>query len=152
VIINIQNISRNSQMSPGLLADIAGTGEYTRHFDADRFSACIKQALLVAVVTCDKRHEGVCVCTRSLIPDSCEIDMICVGDGFRSKGLGRKLLSHSLRNMRGMKMQNAFLWVNENNTEALKFFAGFGFKPDGKRRTSKSGMPGEELRMKIDII
>ena len=152
MIINIQNISHNSQMSPGLLADIAGTGEYTRHFDADRFSACIKQALLVAVVTCDKRHEGVCVCTKSLIPDSCEIDMICVGDGFRSKGLGRKLLSHSLRNMRGMKMQNAFLWVNENNSEALRFFAEFGFQPDGKRRTSKSGMPGEELRMKIDII
>lgn len=58
MIINIQNISRNSQMSPGLLADIAGTGEYTRHFDADRFSACIKQALLVAVVTWRQATRG----------------------------------------------------------------------------------------------
>lgn len=152
MIINIQNVLKASQFSPVELSGIASTGEYTRHFDSVYFTWCMKQALLISVVSCDKRNEGVCVCTRSMIPDSCEIGIICVTGDHRRIGLGRKLLSHSLRNMRSMRMKNAFLWVNENNAEAMRFFTEFGFQSDGKRRPARNGIPGEELRMKIEII
>ena len=111
----------------------------------------MKQALLTAVVTCDKTVRGVCVCKSSMIPDSCVIDSICIEDDFRRKGLGRKLLAHSLRNMRSFKIKTAFLWVNEYDGDSLAFFRNFGFEPDGKRRSSQNGLPGEELRCKIDI-
>lgn len=151
MIINIQNVLRTSQVSPAVLAGIASTAANTSHLDVYYYHSCMKQALLTAVVTCDKTARGVCVCRSSMIPDSCEIDSICIEDGFRRKGLGRKLLSHSLRNMRSLKIKTAYLWVNENDTESLAFFRTFGFEPDGKRRSSQNGMPGEELRCKIDI-
>lgn len=151
MIINIQNVLRTSQLSPAVLAEIAATGKNTAHLDAYYYRDCMKQALLTAVVTCDKTARGVCVCRKSMIPDSCVIDSICIEDGFRRKGLGRKLLAHSLRNMRSLKIKTAYLWVNENDDDSLAFFRDFGFQPDGKRRGSQNGQPGEELRFKIDI-
>lgn len=151
MIINIQNVLRTSQLSPAVLAGIALTGKATAHLDAYYYCDCMKQALLTAVVTCDKTVRGVCVCKSSMIPDSCVIDSICIEDDFRRKGLGRKLLAHSLRNMRSLKIKTAFLWVNEYDGDSLAFFRNFGFEPDGKRRSSQNGLPGEELRCKIDI-
>ncbi len=151
MIINIQNVLRTSQLSPAVLAGIAHTGENTAHLDVYYYRDCMKQALLTAVVTCDKTPRGVCVCRSSMIPDSCVIDSICIEDCFRRKGLGRKLLAHSLRNMRSLKIKTAYLWVNENDADSLNFFRDFGFEPDGKRRSSQNGKPGEEIRCKIDI-
>ena len=151
MIINIQNVLRTSQLSPAVLAGIASTGQNTAHLDVYYYRDCMKQALLTAVVTCDKMARGVCVCRSSMIPDSCVIDSICIEDGFRRKGLGRKLLAHSLRNMRSLRIKTAYLWINENDGDSLAFFRDFGFEPDGKRRCSHSSLPGEELRCKIDI-
>lgn len=151
MIINIQNVQRTSQLSPAVLAEIAAAGGYTSHLDTYYFQDCMKQALATAVVTVDKEAKGVCVCKSSMIPDGCEIEVICIDKDLRRIGIGRKLLSHSLRNMRSLKIKTAFLWVNENNSEAMSFFLDFGFQPDGKRRASHNGKPGEELRMKIDI-
>lgn len=151
MIINIQNVLRTSQLSPAILAGIASTGDNTAHLDAYYYRDCMKQALLTAVVTCDKTARGVCVCRSSMIPDSCVIDSICVEDGFRRIGLGRKLLAHSLRNMRSLKIKTAYLWVNENDADSLAFFRDFGFGADGKRRSSQNGKSGEEIRCKIDI-
>ncbi len=151
MIINIQNVQRTSQLSPAVLAETAAGGGYTSHLDTYYFRDCMKQALATAVVTVDKAAKGVCVCKSSMIPDSCEIDVICIDKDFQRIGLGRKLLAHSLRNMRSMKIKTAFLWVNENNSDAISFFTEFGFVQDGKQRSSHNGKPGEELRMKIDI-
>lgn len=144
MIINIQNVLRTSQLSPELLAGIARSSEFTSQHDLYYYRDCMKHELLTAVVTCDKAVRGVCVCKRSLIPDSCEIDSLCIDADFRRKGLGRKLLAHSLRNMRSLHIKTAYLWVGEKNSIAMEFFTVFGFKPDGKRR-------GGEVRLKIDI-
>lgn len=152
MIINIQNIQRASQLSPEIPAGIVRTGAYTTQLDAEYFKDRMKQALCTAVITVDRTARGVCVCSASMIPDSCVIDVICIEEGFRGKGLGRKLMAHSLRAMRSLKIRTAFLWVNENNAQAVSFFTGFGFLPDGKRRASHNSMSGEELRYKIDII
>ena len=144
MIINIQNVLRTSQLSPEILAGVAAMSGYTEQLDVNYYRDCIKQALLTAVVYCDKTVRGVCVCRRSMIPDSCEIESICNEDGFRQKGLGKKLLAHSLRNMRSLHIKTAYLWVNDSNSEAVEFFTAFGFRPDGKRHNGGS-------RFKIDI-
>lgn len=145
MIINIQNILRTSQPSPEILAAVARTSEHTAQLDLNYYRAVVNRSLLTAVVYCDKTVRGVCVCSRSMIPDSCEIDSICIEDGFRRKGLGKKLLAHSLRNMRSLHIKTAYLWVTDSNREAVEFFTAFGFKPDGKRQSGGS-------RFKIDII
>lgn len=144
MIINIQNVLRTSQLSPEVLAGVAATSGYTAQLDVYYYRDCMKQALLTAVVWCDKTVRGVCVCKRSMIPDSCEIDSICIEDGFRRKGLGKKLLAHSLRNMRALRIRTAFIWVDDNNGGAIQFLTAFGFQPDGKRHGGRS-------RLKIDI-
>jgi len=144
VIINIQNVLRTSQLSPEVLAGISATSGYTEQLDLYYYRDCMKQALLTAVVTCDKTVRGVCVCKRSLIPDSCEVDSIVIEDDFRHKGLGKKLLAHSLRNMRSLRIRTAFIWVDDRNSEAIEFLTAFGFQPDGKRHGGRS-------RLKIDI-
>ena len=144
MIINIQNVLQTSQLSPAVLAGVASTSGFTAQLDAYYYRDCMKQALLTAVVYCDKSVRGVCVCKRSMIPDSCEIDSICIEEGFRRKGLGKKLLAHSLRNMRSQHIKTAYVWVNDGDAEAVEFFTAFGFKPDGKRHSGGS-------RFKIDI-
>ena len=144
MIINIQNVLRTSQLSPEILANIARSSEFTAQHDIYYYRDCMKQDLLTAIVTCDKTVRGVCICKRSMIPDSCEIDSICIDADIQRKGLGKKLLAHSLRNMRSLHIRTAYLWVSDNNGAAMEFFTAFGFKPDGRRRNG-------EARLKIDI-
>ena len=120
-------------------------------YDIDKIVTLIRSSLLTSVVVCDKVVRAFCVCESSPIPDSCEITGIYVTDGFRGIGLGRKLLSYSLREARGMRYKTAFLWVNSNNKRADKFFRKIGFEPDGKRRLIDPDTDSYELRYRIDI-
>ena len=152
MVISIQNVLRTTHLNYSELASTAcGWNDIPlpEYYD---FLHCMEQSLCTCAVIVDKEVKGVCVCSGSLIPDSCEISFICTEREHRGTGLGRKLLSHALRNMRSLRIRTAFLWVNENNSRAIGFFTDFGFSPDGKRRVSRDHTPGDELRMKIDII
>lgn len=120
----------------------------TEFYDGKYLESCIRESLLTAVITCDKTVRGVCVCRPSQIPDGCEIAALYITEGFQRKGFGRKLLSHTLREMRAKHYKTAFLWIDENSADAIRFFRKFGFSPDGKRRRT-----GElyEQRLRIDI-
>ena len=152
MIINIQNVPRTTHLTFSSLASDSCRWDYISLLDFYDYLHCMEQSLCTAAVTVDKAVKGVCVCSPSLIPDSCEISLLCIEQEHRRTGLGRKLLSHALRNMRSLRIRTAFLWVNENNSAAVSFFTGFGFIPDGRRRPSHNGFSGEELRLKIDII
>ena len=152
MVINIQNVLRTTHLSYTALASTTCRWEYISLLDINDVLHCMEQSLCTAAVLVDREVKGVCVCSPSLIPDSCEIYLLCIEQEHRGIGLGRKLLSHALRDMRSLKIRKAFLWVNENNSAAVSFFTGFGFLPDGKRRASQNGISGEELRFKIDII
>ncbi len=120
-------------------------------YEVDRLPELMKSSLLTSVIVCDKVVRGFCVCERSPIPDGCEISGLYIEDGYRSMGFGRKLLSYTLREARGMKLRTVFLWVGENNTDAERFFRKIGFQPDGKRRLSIPDSETYELRYRIDI-
>lgn len=151
MIINISNVARTSQVSPADMEKTAADCEFIPKRSAHYFQECMRYALLTAVVTCDRTIRGVCVCKTSLIPDACEIETISVSDNYRRIGLGKKLLSHCLRNMRTLKIKSAFVWIDERNTQTVNFFTKFGFRPDGKSRVSQSDRKAEEFRYRIDI-
>lgn len=120
-------------------------------YDDERISALIKDSLFAATVVCDKTVRGFCVLESTPIPDGCEITALYIADGYRGIGLGRKLLSFALREMRARRVKAAFLWLDENNTRAADFFKKIGFEADGKLRHSIGGKDGYERRYRIDI-
>lgn len=154
MIINITNITAASALKgcdyPAMAA-IAAQDRHTARFDGEYYCDAAKSAFLYDI-TCDKLIKGVCVCRDMLIPDSCEVESLCIDAEYKGIGLARKLLSHALRDMRSLKYRAAFVWVNEANESALGFFRRFGFADDGRRRKSRtSGDNGDELRLRIDI-
>lgn len=124
----------------------------TELYDKYYFGSSLLKSLLTAVITCDKTVRGVVICCESKIPDSCEIDVLYISDGFQRRGFGKKLLSHALREMRAKRYKTAFLWINENNEAAINFFTKFGFECDGKRRRdTEINNDTFEKRFRIDI-
>ena len=118
----------------------------------DNTELLVNRSLVTAVVTCDKTVRGVCVCEDSQIPDGCEITALFIADGFQGNGLGRKLLSHALREIRAKNCRAAYLWVDEKNTRAIGFLKKFGFFSNGKIRSNlNSAADSRELRFQIDI-
>ena len=125
--------------------------EKLSEYQTEKIPDLMKTSLLTSVVVCDKVVRGFCVCERSPIPDGCVITGIYIEDGYRNSGLGRKLLSYSLREARGMRLKSVFLWVGESNKDADRFFRKIGFLPDGKRRLTIPDSETYELRYRIDI-
>ncbi len=152
MILNIKPAVKNQASEIEAVAvDCLGSDEQAGTYRAENVSELVRASLLTAVVVCDKIVRAFCVCEESPIPDACEITGIYVMDGFRSMGLGRKLLSYALREARGMRYKTVFLWVRDNNKSAEKFFRRIGFEPDGKRRLIDPGTDTYELRYRIDI-
>ncbi len=120
-------------------------------FDDERVLQLIRGSLLAATVVCDKIVRGFCVCETTPIPDGCEITALYIDNEFRSIGLGRKLLSFVLREMRAKNIRAAFLWLDGNNTRAADFLKKIGFEADGKQRHNLGIGDGFEKRYRIDI-
>ncbi len=153
MIINIQNLTVSPQQQEydkDAFVRIASECVFTRRFDEKYFSFGAAKETFLMEITCDRIVRGVCVCRHTPIPDSVEVEVLCIDERFRKIGLGRKLLCHALRNMRMRRYKTAFLWINERNADALDFFVKFGFETDGKRRRDLS-CDGDELRFRIDI-
>lgn len=154
MIINISNITGPSALRENVCAVMAGLtaqSRFTARFGEDFFREAAADAF-VCEITCDKVIRGTCVCRDMLIPDSCEVELLCIDEEYKGRGLARKLLSHALRNMRSRQYRAAFVWVNENDENALGFFRHFGFTDDGRRRKSRIGNDiADELRLRIDI-
>ncbi len=120
-------------------------------FAPANFNSLIRSSLLVSVVVCDKVVRGVCVCEKSPIPDGGVISGLYIDEGFRGIGFGRKLLSYTLREARGIGLKSVFLWVGDENRGAEKLFRKIGFQPDGKRRLTIPDSEVYEHRFRIDI-
>ena len=145
MILNIKPAARYQIEDICVLSDAHG-----REF----FEESMRSGLLTAVVTCDRAVKGVCVCRSSPIPDGCEITALFIEQERRGKGIGRKLLSYALREMRAQRFTRAFIWLDENNSEAAGFLTHFGFTFDGKERKAPSPDGSamiSEMRFRIDI-
>lgn len=130
--------------SAGISAEnCADKAEFLKH--------SIENALLTAVITCDRVVRGVVVCEKSPIPESCEITAVNITEEYKRMGFGRKLLFFALREMRAKGFKSAFIWVKEGNAAAERFIKKIGFIPDGKRRGNEEQNGEFTLRYRIDI-
>ncbi len=152
MILNIKAAARSQTEEIYAVARACLDGdERMASYEPENLPRLMRDALLISVIVCDKVVRGFCVCERSPIPDGCVITGIYIDDGFRGIGFGRKLLSYTLREARGMRFKSVFLWVEEGNSAAERFFRKIGFLPDGKRRLTNPDSETYELRYRIDI-
>ena len=83
------------------------------------------------VLECDKVVRAVCTavrCTSGRYRDYANVVQLYVAPNEYRKGLGRKLLSHTLRALREKGYKNAVLDCFEKNTAARRFYEKFGFE------------------------
>lgn len=83
------------------------------------------------VLECDKVVRAVCTavrCTSGRYRDYANVVQLYVAPNERRKGLGRKLLSYTLRALREKGYKNAVLDCLEKNTAARRFYEKFGFE------------------------
>ena len=83
------------------------------------------------VLECDKVVCAVCTAVRCIsgrYRDYANVVQLYVAPNEHRKGLGRKLLSHTLRALREKGYKNAVLDCLEKNTAARRFYEKFGFE------------------------
>lgn len=100
----------------------------------EQYRALMAAGADVFCVEVDKMIRGVCTVVRAeegWLSDYCEIMQLYIDPEIQRIGLGRKLLSFALRTMRAKSYKRAYLWVISGNAKAERFYAKFGFKPDG---------------------
>lgn len=69
---------------------------------------------------------------------------LCVHDGFRCRGVGRKLLQYLVDRGAAVGMGEAFLEVRPSNTAAIRLYQSLGFEQVGVRRGYYQAASGRE--------
>ena len=69
-----------------------------------------------------------------LLVDEIHIATIAIHPDFRRQGIGRKLLSHTLRRAFEEGAQSSFLEVRESNLGAQEMYRQFGYEKTGRRK------------------
>lgn len=121
----------------------AHTGDYRR----ESFKGLINGGKDVFVLLCDGEVTAVCAvqtCVEKPFEGYAEIMLLYVAPDWQRKGLGKKLLSHTLRKMRGKGYKSAVLDTAEKNVSARKFYEKFGFT---ERKTAVSRKFGDVTRV-----
>lgn len=72
-------------------------------------------------------------------PDSAEIWALYVDPQRWGAGVGRALLDAACRRFSAVGHESAFLWVLTTNLRARRFYAGAGWRPDGRERSIPLG-------------
>lgn len=112
----------------------AYTGEYRRR----SFTELIESGRDVFVLLADGEVIAVCAartCAEKPFEGYAEIMLLYVLPEWQRKGMGKKLLSHTLRKMRGKGYKSAVLDTAEQNAPARRFYEKFGFT---ERKTAVS--------------
>jgi ribosomal-protein-alanine N-acetyltransferase len=69
---------------------------------------------------------------------------LCIGESFRSRGIGRALLEHLLSRASATGSSEAYLEVRPSNTAAVRLYQALGFEPVGVRRGYYQAVGGRE--------
>ncbi len=64
-----------------------------------------------------------------------EIRKFAVANQIRRRGIGRKLLGHSLQFLQSQQIKTCFLELRESNTVALELYSSFGFHKIALRKS-----------------
>lgn len=87
-----------------------------------------------------------------LLVDEIHIATIATHPDFRRQGIGRKLLSHTLRRAIEDGAQSSFLEVRASNLGAQELYRQFGYEPTGRRKRYYKDNDEDAILMNLESL
>jgi ribosomal-protein-alanine N-acetyltransferase len=106
------------------------------------FRDCLRVGYTCRVATLDRQVAGYGV--MSVGAGEAHILNLCVGEAYRCRGLGRRLLTLLVERAAAAGMKEAFLEVRPTNTAAIRLYLAHGFEQVGTRRGYYQAVGGRE--------
>jgi [ribosomal protein S18]-alanine N-acetyltransferase len=106
------------------------------------FRDCLRVGYVCRVMTANRQVMAYGV--MSFGAGEAHILNLCVGEEFRCRGVGRRLLESLLERATLAGMSEAFLEVRPSNTTAIRLYLALGFEQVGMRRGYYQAVGGRE--------
>jgi len=106
------------------------------------FRDCLRVGYVCRVVTVSRQVMAYGV--MSFGAGEAHILNLCVGEPYRCRGLGRRLLGSLIERANAAGMADAFLEVRPSNTAAIRLYLSQGFEQVGMRRGYYQAANGRE--------
>jgi [ribosomal protein S18]-alanine N-acetyltransferase len=106
------------------------------------FRDCLRVGYTCRVATLGREVAGYGV--MSVGAGEAHILNLCVGETFRCRGLGKRLLTLLVERAAAAGMKEAFLEVRPSNTAAIRLYLAHGFEQVGTRRGYYQAVGGRE--------
>jgi ribosomal-protein-alanine N-acetyltransferase len=106
------------------------------------FRDCLRVGYVCRVITVSRQVMAYGV--MSLGAGEAHILNLCVGEAYRCRGVGRRLLSSLIERATAAGMGDAFLEVRPSNTAAIRLYLALGFEQVGMRRGYYQAVNGRE--------
>ena len=117
-------------------------GAYQFPWSEGIFRDCLRVGYTCRVVTSANRLIGYGV--MSVGAGEAHILNLCIDEGFRCQGIGRRMLDYLLDKGAAAGMTEAFLEVRPSNTAAIRLYLSLGFDQVGMRRGYYQAVGGRE--------
>jgi ribosomal-protein-alanine N-acetyltransferase len=106
------------------------------------FRDCLRVGYVCRVVTVSREVTAYGV--MSFGAGEAHILNLCVGEAWRGRGIGKRLLSALIERAAAAGMGEAFLEVRPSNTAAIRLYQSLGFEQGGMRRGYYQAPSGRE--------
>jgi len=106
------------------------------------FRDCLRVGYVCRVISVSRQVMAYGV--MSLGAGEAHILNLCVGETYRCRGVGRRLLSSLIERATAAGMGDAFLEVRPSNTAAIRLYLALGFEQVGMRRGYYQAVNGRE--------
>jgi [ribosomal protein S18]-alanine N-acetyltransferase len=106
------------------------------------FRDCLRVGYVCRVMTVNRQVMAYGV--MSLGAGEAHILNLCVGEDYRCRGVGRRLLGSLIERATAAGMADAFLEVRPSNTVAIRLYLALGFEQVGMRRGYYQAASGRE--------
>jgi ribosomal-protein-alanine N-acetyltransferase len=126
------------------VADVVAIERASYHFPWSEgiFRDCLRVGYVCRVVTVNRQVMAYGV--MSLGAGEAHILNLCVAEGYRCRGVGRRLLASLIERATTAGMADAFLEVRPSNTAAIRLYLAVGFEQAGMRRGYYQAANGRE--------
>jgi len=131
-------------MRGGDIADVVAIERASYQFPWSEgiFRDCLRVGYVCRVVTVNRQVMAYGV--MSFGAGEAHILNLCVGESFRCRGVGRRLLASLIEGATAAGMADAFLEVRPSNTAAIRLYLALGFEQAGMRRGYYQAASGRE--------
>jgi len=126
------------------IADVVAIerGAYQFPWSEGIFRDCLRVGYVCRVVTAGR--QVVAYGVMSFGAGEAHILNLCVGEAWRCRGVGKRLLGTLLERAAAAGMAEAFLEVRPSNTAAIRLYQSVGFEQAGMRRGYYQAAGGRE--------